>query len=248
MSENPFLRDPRRRRTKIALGVAAGLAAAGLVGYVAGSGGAHPAASAPATARTSAPAETAVPSGVPTASASSLGPIQLVRGSTLINGMYVGYPHTTTGAISAAVEYVTEIGSTLDPDRAATVARLAADPSYTAAQNDAAQGAVGDRTSMGLPSSGALPAGSSITVEPVEYQLRQVQPDRALVLLLADLSTSTATGGSQTHLAVFPLVMHYTAGDWKFLPFDNSANWAALSALPGSADAAAKGWAEFTAS
>jgi hypothetical protein len=248
MSENAFLRDSSPRRAKLALGAAAGLALAALVGYLAGSGATHPAASAPSTARTSAPAAAATPSAVPTASASSLGLIQLVRGSTLINGMYVGYPHSTTGAISAAVEYVTQIGSTLDPDRAATVARLAADPSYTGAQTDAAQGAVSDRTSLGLPSTGSLPAGSSITVEPVEYQLRDVQPDRALVLLLADMSTSTTTGGSQTRLAVFPLVMHYTAGDWKFLPFDNSANWAALSAVPGSADAAGKGWAEFTAS
>jgi hypothetical protein len=245
MSGNDFLRDARPRRSRLlilAVAVAALLAA---VGYLAASGGSHPAASTPHAA----PRATATnkASAIPTASATNAGPIQLVQGSTLINGMYVGYPHSTAGAVSAAVEYIAQIGSTLDPDRAATVARLAADPSYTTAQNDAAQGAVADRTSLGLSASGPVPADASIVAEPVEYQLREVEPDRVLVLLLADLSTTTSQG-SKTQLAVFPVPMHYTAGDWKFLPFDNSANWAALSATPGTPDAAAKGWAQITQS
>src|SRR5579863_9278862 len=43
------------------------------------------------------------------------GPMQLLQGQDLVNGVYAGYPHSTRGAVSAAAEYLTQIGSTLDP-------------------------------------------------------------------------------------------------------------------------------------
>lgn len=252
MTGNSFLDRPRRSRARLA---AYGLIAAltiGVIGYALSSGGGHgskPSATSHPSAGATAAHAGGAPSraSVPTEGATGLGVIHLVQGSTLINGMYLGFPHTTIGAISAAVEYMTQLG-TLEPDRAAAVARLAADTTYTTAQNDAATGAINDRRALGLADTGALPPGASLQIEPVEYQLRDVAPDHALVLLLSDLSTSTPTGGAKTQLAVFPMSMRWNAGDWKFGPLDASADWTALSATPGSAAAQAHGWQEFAAS
>ena len=54
----------------------------------------------------------------------------MIQGRELINGVYLGFPHSTAGAVSAADDVVSEVFSTLDPDRAAAVMRLTADPWY----------------------------------------------------------------------------------------------------------------------
>jgi len=41
--------------------------------------------------------------------------MQLLQDQDLINDVYAGYPHSTRGAVSAAADYLTQIGSTLDP-------------------------------------------------------------------------------------------------------------------------------------
>ena len=87
------------------------------------------------------------------------GPLQVVQGRELINGVYLGFPHSTAGAVSAADYVVSEVFSTLDPDRAAAVMRLTAAPSYPDAPQQAAQGAVSDRQDLGIPAAGPVPAG-----------------------------------------------------------------------------------------
>jgi hypothetical protein len=171
--------------------------------------------------------------------------VHLVQGSLLVNGLYTEFPHSTVGAISAADEYITALGSTLDPDRAATVARLAADPSYTSAQNDAATGTQNTRTGLGLPATGSVPQGYSVEVDAVAYQLKSESADNAEVLLLAYFTEETPSQGTVARTAVFPMVMHWAAGDWKFLPMD-AADYSSLAAQPGSAQAASDGWINFT--
>jgi hypothetical protein len=173
------------------------------------------------------------------------GPITLVQGSTLINGLYVGYPHSLTGAVSAAVEYWTQLGSTLDPDRAATVARLAANPTWTSAPNTFAEGPTNTRQTLGLATSGPIPTGASVQLEPVEYQVRAATTNTVTVLLLSDYTTTTTAEGTTTHVGVFPLDMIWTAGDWKIADA-NSQDETSLAALPGSAQASADGWQEMT--
>lgn len=243
---NAFMAKPKGpKRAVIAVAVVGVVATA--VGYVLGSGGSaagqvpgstNPGTSAPANQ--TGPAHGAAPT--PTV---SLGPIRLVQGTQLVNGLYVEFPHSTVGAISAADEYITALGSTLDPDRAATVARLAADPSYTTAQTDAATGTKNSRTSLGLPATGAVPPGYSIEVDAVAYQLKSESANNAEVLLLAYFTEATPSQGTVAHTAVFPMVMHWAAGDWKFLPMD-STDYSVLAVQPGSAQAASDGWTNFT--
>ena len=79
------------------------------------------------------------------------GPIQITQGSQLVNGVYLGFPHTTQGAVSAAEEFMSQVGSTLDPDRASAILRLTADPSYTSGPQDFAAGTISERKDLGLP-------------------------------------------------------------------------------------------------
>jgi len=216
------------------------------VGYVLGSGGStagqapksnHPGAVSP---HQSSPAPA-----VSSTTVASLGPIRLVPGSVLVNGLYAEFPHSTVGAISAADGYITALGSTLDPDRAATVARLAADPSYAGAQNEAATGTQNTRKSLGLQATGPVPQGYSVEINAVSYQLKSESADSAEVLLLAYFTEATPSQGTVAHTAVFPMVMHWASGDWKFLPMDGT-DYSSLAVQPGSAQAASDGWINFT--
>ena len=93
------------------------------------------------------------------------GPLQVVQGRELVNGVYLGFPHSTAGAVSAADYVVSEVFSTLDPDRAAAVMRLTAAPSYADAPQQAAQGAASDRQDLGIAASGPVPAGYSLVLQ-----------------------------------------------------------------------------------
>lgn len=201
----------------------------------------------PAT-RAAMPATPTKPAVIPaTSRAPALtGPVQVIQGRQLINGVYLGYPHSTVGAVSAADEFLSAIDSTLDPDRAAAVMRLAADPSYANGPQQAAAGALSDRKNLGLPASGPVPQGASVETEPVEYQVRDVTPDRVTVLLLCDFVTTLPDQGTQTKVGVFPVSLHWAENDWKVLP-QPAANYENLTADPGSPDAAGLGWQQLEA-
>jgi hypothetical protein len=167
-------------------------------------------------------------------------PLQLVAGTDLVNGIYTRYPHSTAGAVSAATEFLTELGSTLEPDRAATIARLTADPSYLQAGTDAARGTISTRRQLGLPASGSLSPGTAVLLVPVMYQLRDVAADRLTVLLLFDYTESVPAAISE-HLGVTAARVNWTADGWRLLP-PAAANLSALLATPGTPGAARKGW------
>ena len=171
------------------------------------------------------------------------GPVQVIQGTQLINGVYLGFPHSTVGAVSAADEYATQLVSTLDPDRAAAVMRLVADPSFSDGPAQAAQGAVDDRAALGVPANGLVPPGFSFQLVPVECQIEDVSPDKLTVLLLSDFISTTPGQGTTTGIGVFPVALHWSTGDWKVLPVPPR-DYSAITAEPGSAQAASLGWQE----
>jgi hypothetical protein len=171
-----------------------------------------------------------------------LAPLHLVPGSRLVDDVSVGYPHSTVGAVSAATEYMTQIASTLDPDRAAAVFRLTADPSYRDAPQQGAEGAINDRKQLGLPTAGPVPPGASLVFDPAEYQVLNVSAGQVTVLLLADYVSTVPGQGSQTRIGVYPLDMHWAEGDWKILAPDTGVDYSGLNAQPGTAQAASDGW------
>ena len=141
---------------------------------------------------------------------------------------------------------MTQIGSTLDPDRASAVLQLTADPSYPSGPQDFAQGTISERKQLGLPATGQLPSGASVVLDPVEYQVRDVTADQVTVLLLADDVLTLPGQGTQTRVGVYPLRMHWAEDDWKILQPDTRTSYSQLGAVPGTAQAAADGWQEMT--
>jgi hypothetical protein len=190
---------------------------------------------------TSAPAVTPPPAPGATSSPALTAPVHVVQGSRLVNGIYLGFPHTPIGAISAADAVMTEVGSTLDPNRAAAILTAVADPSFTDGTQQAAEGAVNDREALGLPASGPVPAGASQQVIPVQYQVLYVSADKVTVLLLADFVTTAPGQAAVTRVAVFPVPVHWARGDWKVLPFPPT-DYSSLAAEPDSPQAAQFGW------
>ena len=186
-------------------------------------------------------AMTPTPSATP--SPALTGPLQVVQGGREVNGVSLGFPHSTAGAVSAAAALVSEVGSTLDPDRAAAVMRMVADPSFANGPEVAARGVASDRAALGLPAGGLIPQGYDLELSPVEYQVRDVGADRVTVLLLADIIGTTPGQGTTTKVGVFPVALHWAQGDWKVLPTPVT-DYSALTAEPGSAQAASLGWQE----
>jgi hypothetical protein len=240
---------PRRRWLRWSLLYVAGVLAVAVVGLVieaaVSPGSGHPPASGSAVPVS--PATGTQVSPVPSAAASDRpplpGPLPVVQGRELVNGVYLGFPHSTAGAVSAADYVVSEVFSTLDPDRAAAVMRLTAAPSYADAPQQAAKGAASDRENLGIATSGPVPAGYSLLVQPEEYQARNVHPDSATVLLLCDFTSTRPGSGTQTQIAVFPVQMTWVQDDWKVASFGAGGD-ARLAAEPFSSQAASLGWQE----
>jgi hypothetical protein len=240
---NQFLARPRRAVRWLILG-AAGLAVIAVAGLCI-----QTAFGPKSPDPTGVPAADPVP-GQPTgigkdgaAAAGQQAPLQLVPGRKYTDGVSTGYPDTLTGAVSAAVEFTSVAASTLNAGTAASVSQMVADPSYKDAAAQAAQGVAASRQQMGLPVSGPVPQGASISFSPSEYQIR-TPPGRGLVtvLLLGDLTETTASGGTQVRLAVVPVPLHWAGKDWKVLTPDASADYSSLSATPGTQGAAGLGW------
>jgi hypothetical protein len=201
------------------------------------------AAAMPSSART-AIARPSQPGPAATPASHGSAPLRLVAGTRPVNGLYLGYPHSLTGAVSAAVEFVTELGSTLDPDRAATIARLAADPSYGSAPLAAAQGVVSTRHQLGLPAAGPLPPGTAVSLVPTMFQLRDVTSSQVTVLLLFNY-TEMVRHGISGHLGAMSAAVHWTTASWRLLE-PGGPDASGLIATPGTAAAAAKGWKAMT--
>jgi hypothetical protein len=186
---------------------------------------------------------TGVAPAAPTTSATE--PLRLVAGAKTVDGMQAEFPRTTVGAVSAAIEYWTQLGSTLDPDRAHKIGERIAVRSWKTAGDDLAQGPVSTRRQLGLPPHGALPADASVSLGPVAYQLRDPRDDRVTVLVLAYLITTTPTAGTQSRLGVFPAPLRWDDGDWRSEQGQGTADYRSLEAPPGTAQAAAAGWLDF---
>ena len=246
---NPFLAPKRRRIFPLVLAAVVALLAAVAVGVAIESQ------LGPRAPRTYAPPAAIPLPGAPTPAPSSSSPkpapssvlngsLELVEGRQLVNGVRIGYPHSTVGAVSASVEYMRQIGSTLDADRAAAVGRLVADQSWSDAPQQLAQGPAATRKQLGLPATGQAPANASVVLSPVEYQVQSATADDAKVLLLATYTTSSPGQGIQTRMGVYPLEMKWSAGDWHILTPSDNTDYSGLSAQPESPDASAKGWQE----
>lgn len=189
------------------------------------------------TSASSSPAPGTSPIPVPS------GAVTLVPGTRLANGIEVGYPHSTAGAISAATQYLDAVASTLDPDYAASLMRLAGDPGDDELPADLAHSTVALRADLHLPSSGPLDPPIAFQTTAEMYQLRDPSADHVLVLLLTSSTFINARGAMAQSTGVFPVQMHWTDGDWKLAAIGGTGqNYSALAATPDTQSAVGQGW------
>jgi hypothetical protein len=245
-----FLAPPRQARTRLIAAVAAGLVVlAAVVVLATRARSAEPDRQASAGQAPAAPAATATttsPSASATAAAADR--VRLIEGARHVNDVAVGYPHTMAGAVSAAVEYTTDLGSTLDFKRAQQIGAAATDPGSGRSAAFYAQGVATNRKGMGLPVSGDVPTGASLSVGPVSYQLRDASGDRVTVLLLSYLTWITPAKGMHNVVIVVPVAMTWAKGDWKLSGRPAGApDYAELRYQPGSTEAVTAGWLPLTA-
>jgi hypothetical protein len=170
-------------------------------------------------------------------------PLKLPTATKRVSGVAIGYPRSSAGAVAAAIEF-SAATATLDPDRAAAVGRLIADPAWTTGPEDFAAGAASSRKRLGLPAGSALTSEAAIAVEPAQYQVRDADSDRVLVLLLSYLTTTSPAQGTQTRVIVLPCPMHWTGSDWR-LEKAGDADYTDFQATPGTSEAAGVGWLDF---
>ncbi|HEV2347554.1 MAG TPA: hypothetical protein VGS97_25915 [Actinocrinis sp.] len=190
-------------------------------------------------------ANPATPSPAPSTSPIPIpsGTVTLVQGARLANGIEVGYPHTTVGAISAAAQYLDAVASTLDPDCAASVMRLAGDPANTALPTNLADSTVKLRADLHLPTSGRLAPPTAFQTTAQMYQLRDASADHVLVLLLTLSTFINDRGGMAQTTGVFPVRMHWSGGDWKLAAIGGAdQDYSGLAATPDTQTAVSRGW------
>lgn len=185
----------------------------------------------------------AIPAPAPSSAATPSGPISLVHGARVADGIEVGFPHTPVGAVSAASEYVDAAASTLDPDYAASVMRVAGDPGNTALPSSLATSILKLRSELQLRSDGPLDPPVTFQTTAQMYQLRNVAADDILVLLLTDSTFVNARGGTAQTTGVFPVQMRWIAGDWKIGAIGRTGqDYSALAAIPDTQAAVKQGW------
>jgi hypothetical protein len=252
---NDFLAPPRRRFGPLLVaGVLVAVTVTVLVTIAVvrpGPARALPRPAGPGTASSSV-SQSIAASASPVPSVSPVGqdaaPLGVVHGARMVDGVGLGYPHTLVGAVSAAVEFYTQLGCNLDPDRGKTLGSLIAVSAWRDAPQVFAQAALAARKQFGLPVTGPVPQGASTVLDPVEFQTRNATSDRVEVVLLAYLTVTTPAQGVENRLGVFPILIAWERGDWRWTnqrqPSDVSTDYQALSAQPGSPQAAALGWRE----
>ena len=214
-----------------------------------------PAASAPAVAPTgtapsapSGPAATAAPG---TVQALPEGPLHLPAATGNIAGVPVGYPHTTSGAISAAYHYSQALAGTLNADRGAAIAHVVADaPRWPKAPDEIAAIVMNTRRGLGLPGSAATGETAFITGTPQAYMLRSAATlDEVDVLLLARIDSYSPTSGNRATAQVVDTPMHWTGSDWRLADPQpvSASDRTRLTVDPNDPAALALGWRKVSA-
>jgi len=188
------------------------------------------------------PLPTAVPSqsGTWTMPPVEDGPLILPPSARVVDGVPVGYPHTTEGAISAAARY-TQAAITLDAGQASRVGEVAAAPSYLGASDAFASAVQSTRRGLGVAATGST-GGAYLTYQPGAYLVRDATPDRVEVWILGIVDgAGPATGGvSRTGSSVAQHVMVWAEDDWLLTDTGDTPDVPAPA--PGSEAAYTEGW------
>jgi len=176
--------------------------------------------SAPATPqgrdRTSTSSQPQPETGIWTMPLVSAGPLILPQPTNTVQGIPVGFPHSTEGAISAAAHYA-EASVGLDVDRARALGEVAAAPSYIDAPPDFVRAVRSARTGLGLPPDG-VSNGAYLTFEAQAFRVADATPALVDVAVLGrvDGAGPATQGQGRGGPTATSYTLVWVDGDWHF--------------------------------
>jgi hypothetical protein len=248
MGRNHFLDRSRRGRFTVPVIALLALGLAGVLSVVALRSGGEDAPAAENESPTSTESSAESNSVVPDKDVPEVLVLDTV-GTELVSGMWTGFDHDLTGAISAGVEYWSAYSGNLDPSRGQELGAAMFSESMLAEFDTEGLGAkaLDSRESIGIPAEGEVPEGTDLIVAFSNYQTYGYEVDRVNLLLLGEATVYVDDGVPQTSPVVTPLVMVWESGDWKIdgFPFGDI-DYQALVADPGSLEATELGWYRLT--
>jgi len=149
-------------------------------------------------------------------------------------GFRVGFPRTTSGAVAAAVEYVSHAGC-LTTGCVDAMMRAGIDPSWQGARAHLLAGAVMTATAMAFQivpvSASSLPGGDDAP--------------RIRVVLLCYLAMAGPAINPRNAVIAVPVTLRWNGADFKQIPGDRA--YPELVVRPGTPRAVQLGWREFVA-
>ncbi|QLH19348.1 hypothetical protein [Streptomyces sp. Rer75] len=164
----------------------------------------------------------------------------LPNAKSVKKGVPVGYPHTLTGAISAAAHFY-DVGDPFDPAATEQQYRITAEPGKEKQiGDDALRLSMGLRATAGLPLLGESDDANYYTLQSRAYRVASASRDRVRVWILTDTELS-ARGVTDSDTTVQTADLVWAAGDWKFTSLDGKGH-KPDPAVPDSAQAVNAGW------
>ncbi|MGW1839633.1 hypothetical protein [Streptomyces sp. NPDC002067] len=145
--------------------------------------------------------------------------VKLPDGAKKVNGYPVQFPHTEEGAMAMLVASSRNSFS-WDPKKVEENIRTYALDEYRDQMATAAgQGAQGVREHTGMPASGPLPKGATLTAWPIGVQWTAKDSDHVTGFVLVRLTTTPGTGKKpKTELFSLPCAATWDNGDWRVQP------------------------------
>lgn len=275
MGTDDFPTRPGARRRTLAVALAAGCVVAVVAALVLhGRSPAGPAAAAPipgtvaeATGTVAATATAATASGGHRLQAADLWreagitddlpvdatPATLPRGTRTVGTWRLDYPRTTSGAVAAAVEYVSHSGC-LTPTCVDDLLAHAFSPAWTGARAKVTGGMRDNRRELGIPDGSPVPAAATAAISPMAYQLdtdpreghESALTPQVRVVLLCYQGIAGPAIAPANRILVIPATLRWDGTTFKIVPGDRSYN-TQLGARPGTPAARALGWRDFIA-
>ncbi|WP_199034687.1 hypothetical protein [Glycomyces salinus] len=173
-------------------------------------------------------------------------PLTTVEGSEYDGELYIfrGYERTYVGAVSAATNWLTAYGSSLDPAYSEQLgAELLVDDGKQTPE-DWRDYPLNRREEIGLTATEAVPDGWALSASPVAYQTRNASADRIEVILLTRLVAATPYGSESVN-TLLTMDLVWTGTDWADSGNDMGADYTTLKVEVGeeaSSEAKELGW------
>lgn len=151
--------------------------------------------------------------------------VKLPNGRGDANGLPVKFPHTPEGATAMLVASARNAWSFDAATVRAGILTYASAEYRDAMAASAKDGAAGNREYAGIPATGEIPAGASLTAWPIGVKWSSAGSDTVdAVILLRVTHTAKAGVEPTTTLVVSPARAVWESGDWKVQPTDPTQN------------------------